>query len=183
MIGLFIGSFNPPTNAHLDIAKKLSKRYEKIVFVPVNSREKYLAPMLDRIVMLRILKRKYPFLLIDDIMDKYSFLNYRLLDLLKKKYSDIEIIMGSDLLKNLVFFDNYAYLLSSFHFLIVSRDNNDEDYVKEKYFKYQKNFNFFKYHSDISSTMVREAIKNKGDVKALIDSDVYQYIQDKHLYF
>ena len=37
MIGLFIGSFNPPTIAHLEIAQRLSNRYKKIVYVPVNA--------------------------------------------------------------------------------------------------------------------------------------------------
>ena len=40
MIGLFIGSFNPPTMAHLNISLLLLDKLEKVVFIPVNSKEK-----------------------------------------------------------------------------------------------------------------------------------------------
>ena len=40
MIGLFIGSFNPPTRAHMDICLKLKNKFNKIVLVPVSSKEK-----------------------------------------------------------------------------------------------------------------------------------------------
>ena len=42
-------------------------------------------------------------------MKNYSYLNYRIIDLLKKEYGDIGIIVGSDLLDKLDTFDNYDY--------------------------------------------------------------------------
>ena len=111
MIGLFIGSFNPPTKAHFEIAEKLKKRYQKIAFVPVNSREKHLIDFNNRLVMLTIFTRKDSSFIVDDIMKNYSYLNYRVIDLLKKKYHKIELIIGSDILEKLVSFDNYKYLL------------------------------------------------------------------------
>ena len=40
MIGLFVGSFNPPTLAHLDICLKLKNEFNKIIFIPVNTNNK-----------------------------------------------------------------------------------------------------------------------------------------------
>jgi len=184
MIGIFIGSFNPPTMAHLSIAFKLKDRFKKIVFVPVNTNEKHLASMRDRCDMLNCLKRKYPFILIDDLMDNYSYLNYRIVDILKRKYHDIELIIGSDLLEKLDKFENFKYLVSSYSFMVITRDNIDvEKIIGEKYAEYQNNFHLLEYNCEISSSMVREKIKNKEDVKDILDNDVYIYIKNKHLYF
>ena len=184
MIGIFIGSFNPPTLAHLSIALKLKDRYEKIVFIPVNTKEKNLVSMKDRIEMLDCFKRKYPFILIDDMMDNYSYLNYRIIDILKKKYQNIELIIGSDLLKKIDKFDNYEYLVSSYSFMVVTRDGMDvEKIIQEKYFNYQKNFHQLELNSDISSSIVREKLKKNLDVKNILDCDVYLYIKNKNLYF
>ena len=49
MIGLFIGSFNPPTKAHIDICQKLKHSFSKIVLVPVNSKDKKLIDIHKRI--------------------------------------------------------------------------------------------------------------------------------------
>ena len=184
MIGIFIGSFNPPTLAHLSICLDLKNRYKKIVFVPVNSQSKYLASFNDRINMLSIYKRKYSFLEIDNIMHDYSYLNYRILDLLKKKYGNIELIIGSDILEKIPTFDNYEYLIENFKYLIVTRFKVDvEQIIKERFLDYQNNFKVFKFDSDISSTKARELIKKDEDTKGILDKDVYLYIKNKQIYF
>ena len=183
MIGIFIGSFNPPTMAHINICKKLKYRFNKIVLVPVNSSNKTLISFRKRMNMLYILKNKYPFLEIDMIMEKYSYLNYRIIDILKNKYGDINIIIGSDLLENFSGFDNYEYLLANYSFTVIPRDGIDiEKLIKEKYLKYQDKFNILKYHSSISSSLVRNKIRNNEKVNSYIDKDVYEYIKENNLY-
>ena len=184
MKGIFIGSFNPPTKAHLEIALNLNKDFEKIIFVPVNSREKHLISLDDRYNMLMILKRKYNFLDIDRIMENYSYLNYRIIDLLKKKYHDIKIIIGSDLLEKMDTFDNYDYLLSNYSFIVVTREYFDtKKIINEKFFKYHNHFQILEYFSDISSSKVRKEIKEKKDLEEYLDSDIILYIKNNHLYF
>ena len=183
MIGIFIGSFNPPTKAHLEIALKLQNKLEKIILVPVNSPDKYLVDMDERINMLRILARKNSFLMIDDIMKDYSYLNYRIIDLLEKKYHHITLIIGSDLLNKLDSFDNYLYLVKCYSFIVVTRDENVQKIIQEKYSQYQNNFTILEYHNEISSTMVREYINKKKNLKELADEDIEVYIKNHHLYF
>ena len=98
MVGLFIGSFNPPTKAHLEICQMLKNRFQKIVFVPVNTKEKELVSFKDRKMMLSFYTRRYQFLEISDIMNNYSYFDFRILNLLKEKYQDVRIIMGIHIL-------------------------------------------------------------------------------------
>lgn len=184
MVGIFIGSFNPPTLAHLEIALKLKNRYEKVVFVPVNTRYKHLLSMEDRVNMLRIYGIKYPFIEISNIMEKYSYLNYRIVDILKRDYSNIELIIGADLLDDLVNFDNYIYLLENYHFLVVTRNKIDtKKIIKDMYFKYQDKFTILNYSSGISSSMAREYLREKKSVATILDKDIYMYIKNKGIYF
>ena len=183
MIGLFIGSFNPPTKAHMDICLKLQDKFKKIVLVPVSSRDKELIDINYRIGMLSILKNKYSFLEISDIMKNYSYLNYRIIDLLRDKYGELNIIMGSDLLEGLTSFDNYEYLLNNYLFTIVPRDNTDVNkLINTNYLKYKNKFNVIDYHSNISSTLVKKMIKDNEEIKNVLDRDVFDYIKSNHLY-
>ena len=183
MIGIFIGSFNPVTLAHLEICLKLEKEFKKIVLVPVSSKDKELIDINKRIDMLNILKNKYRFLEISDIMKKYSYVNYRIIDLLNNEYGEINLIIGSDLLDKLDSFDNYEYLLNKYSFTVITRsDNNIHDLINKKYFKYKDKFKIINYHSDISSTMVRKLLKENKSTKNVLDSDILNYIKDNHLY-
>ena len=183
MVGIFIGSFNPPTLAHLEISILLKDQYEKIIFVPVNSKEKNLVSMQERINMLSIYERKYPFIKIDNIMDNYSYLNYRIIDLIKEKYNNIELIIGSDLLEKLDSFDEYMFLLKNYSFVVVTRsDIKVLDIIKKKYFNYQDKFHILNYTSNISSSMVRKLIKDNQDLKGVLDEDIIMYIKNNRLY-
>lgn len=183
MIGIFIGSFNPPTEAHLEISLKLLERLQKIVFVPVNSREKELISINDRINMLTIYTNRYSNLIIDDIMKNYSYLNYRIIDLLKDKYQNIALILGSDLLDKLDSFDNYLYLLNNYSFMIIERSNYPSlEIIKNKYSNYQNKFTIINYNSDISSTMIRDLLKNNSPTENILDNEILSYIKEHNLY-
>lgn len=183
MIGLFIGSFNPPTLAHIEICLKLKNDFSKIVLVPVNSNNKELVDLNTRIEMLNIIKNKYSFIEISSIMKNYSYLNYRIIDLLNTEYKNINIIMGSDLLENFCLFDNYKYLLEKYSYTIIPRNNIDVNkLINDKYKEYQDKFRIIDYQSNISSTLVKKNLKEKNNVESLLDQDVLKYIKKNHLY-
>ena len=183
MIGLFIGSFNPPTLAHLEICLNLSKKYKKIILVPVNSKDKKLIDINDRVKMLSIYQNKYSFIKVDDIMKDYSYLNYRIIDVLKNRYNNVEIIIGSDLLNKLSSFDNYEYLIKNYTFTVITRDGYDDfKTIKDKYYSYRDKFSIISFNSDISSTIAREKLNNKENIENILDQDVFNYIKNHHLY-
>lgn len=183
MIGLFIGSFNPFTLAHLEICLKLKNDFKKIVLIPVNSKDKDLIDLSFRIKMLEIIKEKYPFLVLDDIMKDYSYLNYSIIDKLNEKYQNIKIIIGSDLLDKIDSFDNYNYLLDKYSFVVIERENYDaKRIIQNKYFNYQDKFLIISFNNNISSTKVRKLLKNNQDTIKFLDQDILDYIKKHHLY-
>lgn len=183
MIALFIGSFNPPTLAHLEIVKKVRNDFTKVVFVPVNSTEKELISIRKRIDMLNIYCHQYAFLEVNDVMKDYAYFNFRILDLLKEQYGDVMVIMGDDLLKKMINFDAKDYLLKNYHFLIVTRFFDDlEKFIKENYFAYQDKFKLMYYHNPCSSTMVRSLLKNRKYPKEFLDKEIIRYIKKEELY-
>ena len=183
MIGIFIGSFNPPTMAHIDICLKLKNYFSKIIFIPVNSNEKYLASFTDRVNMLKIICRKYPFLEIDKIMEDYSYLNYRIIDLIKKKYGNISLIIGSDLLKKMDTFENYEALLNNNSFMIIERNKDSvKNILEEKYGNCRGKYVIMPFSSNISSSMARDKISAKEECKEILDKDIIDYIKKNNLY-
>ena len=133
--------------------------------------------------MLKVYTRKYPFLKIDDIMKDYAFFNYRLLDILQKKYGDITLIIGSDLLRKIESFDNYLYILNKYAFIVLKRENDDvERIIKEKYPRYSNKFKIVDYDNIISSSMARELIRKKQNNEDVLDKDIYDYIIKHNFY-
>ena len=184
--GLFVGSFNPPTKAHLDITKILynQKILDKIVFVPVNNSKKKLVSLDERIKMLNSYVKQYNYLEVSNVMRNYTNnFNYQVLNELSKCYDDIYIIMGSDLLEKLNTFTNYEEIIKKYNFIIITRFNiNNLNIIKNNYKNYQDKFIIFNYQSNISSSLVREKIRKKEDISNIIDINIEKYIKEKKLY-
>ena len=184
--GIFIGSFNPPTKAHLEIAKLLynEKLVEKIVFVPVNNDKKDLVSIEHRINMLNEYCNDFNYLEVSNIMKTYpNNFNYLVLEDLSIKYNDLYIIMGSDLLNNFHNFDNYLYMLEKYHFIIIPRGNIDINSLINNYYgDYKNKFIILNYYSDISSSLVRLNINNERVASEMTDNHILDYIKENNLY-
>ena len=96
--GFFGGSFNPITNAHIQIALNILKRYnlDKIIFVPVgNNYQK--AELIDekhRYNMIKIAIQDYKTLQVSDI-ELNSKKDYKAIDIfkiIKQKYVNTDIL-------------------------------------------------------------------------------------------
>lgn len=183
--GIFVGSFNPPTKAHFDIAHYLYNNniLEKIIFVPVNNEKKDLISLEKRIDMLNSYIKKYDYLYVSKIMQNYQGFNYQVLDELSNIYEDIYIIMGSDLLERFSSFVNYQDMLKKYHFVIIQRFGiNSTRLINKDYHDYQDKFIVMDYHSNVSSSLVRECLKENKDIKDMVPSEVEEYIRCEMLY-
>jgi nicotinate-nucleotide adenylyltransferase len=180
-VGLFVGSFNPITKAHINIARHIynKKVVNKVIFLPVINNDKKLEKLEDRINMINlVIDNKH--LIVSDIMNNYSNFNYKVINEIKKEYKDLYLIMGFDLIKRFKSFDNYLDLINNYHLIIVNRDVTYKEmykYIHKEFNDYLDKFILIDYHSRLSSSSWK---KNHND--KIINKKVLDYINDNGLY-
>ena len=196
VIAVFGGSFNPPINSHITLAKEIMNKFnsiEKLVFVPVSTRyqKEDLVEDEHRYNMLKLICNKEEMLEVSDIELKQEKQMYTIqtLDIFKEKYKnyDIYFVMGTDNLKELQTWKKADRLLNEYKIIVIERDNDNLSDIL------QKNSFLNKYKDSLiniegvdriflSSTMIREKIKDGEDVEQFIDEDVLMYIEKNNLY-
>ncbi len=190
-IGIFGGSFNPPHKMHVDMVKDLiNKQYvDKVILVPTGSKYKYknnLLPDQNRVDMLEILVNKNNNLKVSDyeLKDEVVY-TYQTLRYFKELYPNDEIyfICGADNLSYMDKWMNGKEILSNYKILVNKRNGENILEILERFKEYKDNIIIADIEQrDVSSTEIREKIKNGEDVLDLIDKDVYKYIKDNGLY-
>ena len=195
-IAIFGGSFNPPLNSHVILAKEIINKFdaiEKLIFVPVSTKYQKEDLIQDehRYNMLKLICNKENKLEVSDIELKSDKQLYTIqtLDIFKNKYEnyDIYFVMGTDNLKEFRTWKEPEKILANYKIIILERNddniyeiiNNDEllNKYKQSLIKIDEIDRIL-----LSSTMIRKKIKNKEDVKQFIDEDVLEYIRENELY-
>lgn len=188
-IGLFTGSFNPPTKAHYEIGKILLEKniVDRVIYVPCNNIAKKNLPTLrERSEMLELMLNNESQM----ILDKYKLkstkkdFNYQDLSYLKEKYltSKFYIIIGDDLLNDM---SNWLYLddiINNNYFIVIKRLNNNYDTFFKEHSKYKEHFIFIEYDNKISSTLVRQYLHSSKNVNKMLALPIINYINKHQLY-
>lgn len=190
-IGVFGGSFNPPHKMHLDIGVQLvNKQYvDNVVYVPTGSKYKYknnLLPDKNRLEMLEILTEKYEDLSVNDyeLKDEVVY-TCETLAYFKEVYptDDIYFVCGADNLSYIDKWKNGEEILRNYKILVMKRKGEYIDELLEKFKEYKHNIVVADVEQrDISSTDIRERLKNNENVLDVLDKDVYEYIRKNKLY-
>jgi len=192
-IGIFGGSFNPPHKMHFDIARNLiDKHYvDKVIFVPTGSQYKYKDNLvLDkaRLEMVRLMIENEDDMMVSDFeLKDYVVYSCETLAYFKDKYPEDEIyfICGADNFSYIDKWKNGSEILANFKILVILREGNDIAYLLDKYKEYKKNIIVASVNlSSISSTMIREHIKNEQytNLNKFLDLKVIQYIKENKIY-
>ena len=188
-IGIFVGSFNPPTKAHFEIGKIVleKKIVAKVVYIPCDNLEKNdLINIEERVNLLKEMVNNNKDMIIDDfkLKDKQRNFTYKDIYSIKNKYlKKIYIIIGSDTLNSLSEWENWKNLLQDFNFIVINRlNNNDLDIISNQYNEYKDKFIIVDYNNNISSTKVRKMIKNKENLENVLENNVIRYIKNNNLY-
>lgn len=182
-IAVYVGSFNPVHKGHIKVVRKILKEYvDKVIIVPTMSywNKNNLISVVDRINMLKLYETKD--IIIDNKNNNYEF-TYQILGNIQNKYKNdkIYLVIGDDLLKDFDKWKNVSGILK-YSIIVIKRNDIDESIYK----KYEP-YNFIVTNrissEEISSTIVRNMIKNKNEeVLKYIDLKVYDYIRRNNLY-
>ncbi len=193
-IGFYGGCFNPPTKAHIEMAKKAIKEcdLDEVVFVPVGDsyKKQELAQGIDRYNMLKIACEGNEKLKVSDIEIRSSH-KYNAIDIFKiisNKYKDDNrfFLMGVDNLSKMSEWKESKKLIENYNYIIFERNNIDANLIienNEMLENNKENFEIIKNndYKEISSTNIRESIKI-GKKPEDINEKVYKYIIDNKIY-
>lgn len=195
-IVVFGGCFNPPLNSHFSLAEQLLAEYhqiEKIIFMPVNSQYQKVDLIENkyRYEMLKLVCNQNEKFEVSSIEMDYPRQLYTIetLTKLQKQYGKYEICftMGSDNLKELETWSQAEKLIQNFKIYVFERDKDDTEEIIEtnKFLKENRQAfiivkNIIK--SSLSSTLVREKIKEGKSIRYLTSDEIVSYIKQNNLY-
>jgi nicotinate-nucleotide adenylyltransferase len=189
-VGLYFGTFNPIHVGHLIIANHMVENSDLdeiwMVVTPHNpfKKKSSLLENHHRFELVYRATENYEKLKPSDIEFKLPQPNYTVHTLahISDTYPDKDfcLIMGEDNLKSFHKWKNYETILEHHHIYVYPRIS---DGVVEHQFKDHP-----KIHKvdapiiELSSTMIRNGIKNKKNIKPLLTNEVWQYIDEMNFY-
>ncbi len=187
--GLYFGSFNPIHNGHLIIANKMYEAagFDEVWFIPSPQNPfKESNNLLDfsyRYKMIETALENLKHLKVDPIEEKLPKPSYTIqtIEALEKEYPQREfhIIMGSDNLVNFHLWKKYEELLQKCHVHVYVRSSTENADLPE----YEKVKVYQLPILDISSTAVRNSIKEGKSIIGEVDSKIHTLIMENQWYF
>jgi len=189
-IGLYFGTYNPIHIGHLIIANHMAEFADLdqvwMVVTPHNPLKKK-ATLLDdhhRLQMVYLATEDFPKIKPSDIEFKLSQPNYTVNTLahLHDKYPNYEfsLIMGEDNLKTLHKWKNYEVLLDNHDIYVYPRISEEPENVALK--SHPRIHIIDAPVVEISSTFIRNNIKNGKNIQPLLPSKVWEYIDHNNFY-
>ena len=189
---IFGGTFNPIHNGHLILAENSinEEGFDKVVFIPTMN--PYYKDTLDfdtRLKMLKMAIKDNDKFAYSSIEKKYNLEGklYLILEKISKlSDDDVTILIGSDSLMNLDWWYKIDEILKKYKIIVLRRDDEDDaiemkiNEYKEKYGADIKVLN--NKRVEISSSMIREMIKEGKSIKYLVTNEVEKFIKDENLY-
>ena len=193
-IGLYFGTFNPIHIGHLIIANHMAEYSDLeqiwMVVTPHNPLKKKdtLLDDYQRLHLVNLATEDYPKIKPSDVEFKLPQPNYTVNTLahLQDKFPlyEFSLIMGEDNLKSLHKWKNYEIILQNHEIYVYPRVSSEAEKLDSKI-----SLNFgTKIHIinapivEISSTFIRENIKNKKNIQPLLPSKVWEYINHNNFY-
>lgn len=193
--GIIGGTFDPIHFAHLYIADeaKTSLGLDKIIFMPNgNPPHKNLNNVSEASIRYEMvsegIKDFQGFTVSDyEIKKNGPSFTYKTLQAFKQEDVELFFITGADCLMDLEEWENIKEIFNASNFVVFSRPGFTEDSLKEQkeYIekKYNTNIIFLKLKNlEISSTDIRERIKQGRNVKFFLPNSVLDIIEREKLY-
>ncbi len=189
-IGLYFGTFNPIHIGHLIIANHMAENTDMdqiwMVVTPHNPHKKKNSLLDDyhRLQMVFLATEDYSKIRPSDIEFKLSQPNYTVNTLahLQEKYPDHEfsLIMGEDNLNSLHKWKNYEVILQNHTIFVYPRISSEV--ISSEFINHPKIHRVGAPVIELSSTFIRDNIKNGKNIKPMLPIKVWDYI-DHNLFY
>jgi len=186
--GLLFGSFNPVHIGHIIVAAYMREftDLDQVWFVvspqnPLKDKNSLL-PDHHRLMLLKTAIENDTRFKVTDIEFKMPKPSYTIdtLTWLSEKYPEREFVLiaGTDILESFHKWKNYAVLLEYYQVYIYTRPGYNEGvYANHPAIKF-----FDAPQIDISSSFIRQAIRNGKNVRYMLPPGVWNYIKEMHFY-
>ncbi|WP_405351134.1 nicotinate (nicotinamide) nucleotide adenylyltransferase [Nonlabens sp. Asnod3-H03] len=189
-IGLYFGTFNPVHIGHLAIANYLIENSDLdeiwMVVTPHNPHKKK-STLLDdyqRLHMVYIATEDYLKIKASNAEFSLPQPNYTVNTLahLSEKYpnNNFTLIMGEDNLKSLHKWKNYQVILEDYHIIVYPRISHGD--IPEDLLQHKSVTKIDAPIMEISSTMIRNGIKEGKDLRYFMHYKVQEYIEEMNFY-
>ncbi|QMU65730.1 MAG: nicotinate-nucleotide adenylyltransferase [Flavobacteriaceae bacterium] len=189
-IGLYFGTFNPIHVGHLIIANHLLEYSDLdeiwMVITPHNPHKKKTSLLKDhhRLTLVYLATEDYHSMRPSNIEFKLPEPNYTINTLahISEKYPTHHfcLIMGEDNLKNFHRWKNYETILEHYHIYVYPRIS--EGTTETPFDNHPKIHKVDAPIIEISSTLIRNGIKAKKNVRPMLPKEVWQYIDEMNFY-
>jgi len=189
-IGLYFGTFNPIHVGHLIIANYMVTHSDLdevwMVVTPHNphKKKKTLLDNHHRLAMVRVALEEYPKLKASTIEFDLPQPNYTVNTLahLKEKYphQDFCLIMGEDNLKSFHKWKNYELILERYAIYVYPRISTGT--VESQFEGHKKITKVAAPILELSSTFIRNSIKNGKDIRPMLPQNVWEYLSEMNFY-
>ena len=179
---LFGGSFNPPTIAHFEIIKYLSKNYDEVIVLPNGDSYSFAGKILDsfkhRVAMLNLMTQNLPNVKILELENEQEFLGtYHTLRVL----NHLTFVLGADCISKLHLWKHFNELMEENKFIVFNRGDSEVLSLinsNENVNKYVDKFEIVDLIvPNVSSTEFRKTLN-----KDIVTDEVYDYIIKNELY-
>ncbi len=184
-IGIFGGSFNPIHKGHEAMAHFALKKLnlDKLIIIPVGIASHKKNNFLDAKLRLELCKKvfeDFENIEISNIEIKSSETSYtyktlqKIIELYGEEQEYYEII-GEDSIDYFEKWKNYKEILEKSKVVVFRRKNSNKEY---KHLKHKNIIYLESPYYNISSTEIRERIKNKKDLKDLVNEKIEEIIKE-----
>ena len=190
-IAIYGGSFNPMHIGHKKIVDYVlnNLNMDKIIIIPVgipSHRENNLEQSNTRLKICKEIFKGNKKIEVSDIEIKSEGKSYtydtllKLIDLYGENNEFFEII-GEDSLKSLKTWKNYEELLKICKFIVFRRKDDKNIQIDEEFLNNKNIIILENEYYDISSTEIRNMVKNNEDISAFVNKKVKKLIEKEYL--
>lgn len=186
--GIFGGTFDPVHNGHLITVRAVGELLglDKIIFVPC-----YISPHKttlksssaeDRLSMLKLAIEGQDFFGMSSVELERGGISYMIdtLQDMKQYYQQLDLIIGYDNLEKFYTWKEPDRILQTARLIVMKRVTDQRELKRDKYFESARFVDTP--NIEISSTQIRQRVKDGLSVDYMVPEKVAGYIKEKGLY-